>query len=692
MHVKTPELLAPAGDAQAFFAALEAGADSIYIGLKSFNARALAKNFTPQEAADLTAYAHQKGKKVFVAMNSLIKEAEIHEAAKALAMVEAIGADALIVQDLGLFWLAQRYFPGMRLHASTLMTIHNSFGVKQVHKMGFKRVVLAREMTMQEIEAAVKAAPIETEVFIHGAMCFCYSGLCLFSSFLGGRSSTRGKCVQPCRRKYKLGKGQGSYFSMNDLEAGPLVWDLAKIGVTSLKIEGRLRPANYVRHVVSGYRLLLDSAPGDQAALKEAREHFRQALGRPSSKGFFLTPSPADLISPKQTSNTGLFVGRIISVSKDFFDISAKNALLKKGDRIRLVNKRDEQQSFRIKKIHFFADKGQARIFHRLERTFQNALVFKTDCSKGGKTAKILNIGAASKKIKWDHAKVKHIVAELDKRPSPKGGRKGPSKPQLWLKLRNLHDIRWFSRAGIDQFLIKATWQNAVSYKKLHRNNKHKIVWYLEPVQHEEDAQKVCEVIALLMKYNAFSFEVSNLGHLEMVQYAFSSLGRRNRRKQPIKLYSSYQLNPLNSCALRLLFEQGIKAPQFSIETDLENMQRALHKLPDKFVSFTVFSFVPLFTSRMESSSLKPNAKVVSPKGEVTLWQRQKFGGQLISPLPYNALNQKNRLYESGLKALIIDLSHACRETGGIKEFARRFTNNRFLPRGRDFNLLKGLS
>ncbi len=691
MHIDTPELLAPAGDTQAFLAALEAGADSIYIGLKSFNARALAKNFTPHEAFELTSYAHQKGKKVFIAMNSLIKEAEIKEAVKSLAMAEAMEADAIIVQDLGLFWLARRHFPGLRLHASTLMTIHNSYGVKQAHRMGFDRVVLAREMTLKEIEAAVKAAPVETEVFVHGAMCFCYSGLCLFSSFLGGRASTRGKCVQPCRRKYKWGKRQGTFFSMNDLEAGALIWDLAAIGVRSFKIEGRLRPANYVRHVVSGYRLLLDCQPGDQSAIGGAIEHFRQALGRPSSKGFFLTPQPDDLVSPGQTSNTGLYIGRIASISGDFFEISVKKHSLEKGDRIRLVNKQDDQISFRIHQALFAPEEGRARIFQKLESSFQNALVFKTDCSKSGTTPKVKNIPVPNKKLEWSRGKVKRIMAKAGN-SHLKSSKRSCSAPQLWIKLARIQDIKWFGKVRIDRFFIKATPQNAALQKKLGRYNRDTITWSIDPVQHEEEAHRQCDMVARLMRQGASSFEISNLGHLEMVQLALASVGPKKLKRRGIEIYSSYQLNPLNSCALRLLSEQGIRVPQFSIETDLDNARRALKEISNWPVSFTVFSYLSLFTSRLCPRSLKSNAKVLSPKGEYAIWRTTKTGGRLISPVPYNALNQKDRLSRAGFKALIVDLSNAGMETGGIKEIARRLRNSRFLPGGKSFNLVKGLA
>ena len=692
MDGKKPELLAPAGDKKAFTAALDAGADSVYIGLKAFNARALARNFSPREAADLVAFAHERGKKVFVAMNALVKESELEHAVTTLAQVEAMQADGLIIQDLGILHIARRYFPGLRLHASTLMTIHNSYGVKQAHQMGFKRVVLAREMTIHEIEAAVKAAPIEIEVFIHGAMCFCYSGLCLFSSFMGGRSSTRGKCVQPCRRKYKWGRRQGTFFSMNDLEAGPVVWNLAEIGVDSLKIEGRLRPANYVRHVVSGYRILLDSQAGDPKAVEAARDHFQQALGRPGSKGFFFTPRPNDLISPRQTSNTGLFVGRVSSIKRRCFEVTLKDLPVNKGDRIRLVNKKDQQHSFRITRLENEQQGNKVIIFHELDQAFSNALVFKIDCARKGKDLTAGLAGRPGSQFRWDRTKAANIVQSMDnKRAGRPTARRAVSTPRLCVRLSNIHDIKWFHRANVDAFLIKTARRNIRSFQSLKKIHRDKIVWFIEPIQHESEALELFKAVAQLYRSGAARFEVSNLGHLQMLKEALEHVKSRISSKQLI-IYSSHHLNLLNSRALMEAVSLGIDRPQFSIETDMENAENALSRFRSKPVAFTIFSFLPLFHSRMGLMDFKSSSSVISPKGETAIWRSSKKGGRLVAPVPFNATGLAGRLSGAGFAAWVIDLTSCCRETGNLKEIAKRLVNNRPLPKGTYFNLVKGLA
>lgn len=325
------ELLAPAGSLDVFQAAIDCGADAVYIGAPMANARALARHFTLEEIAAMTDFAHQRGVKLYVAMNSLVREEELAPIIQLLSVLAGIGVDALIIQDLGVYQLARRYFPELRLHASTLMGAHNSVHVRQFADMGFSRVVLARELNLDEIAAAAAANPVEIEVFVHGAMCFAYSGLCLFSSFLGGKSGLRGRCVQPCRRKYSWhgtgAKGGGYLFSMNDLQGISLIDSLEKAGVRSLKIEGRMRSRQYVGAVVKAYRLALDS-PGDAAAGREAERLLAQAMGRKTTTGYFLPKADEFLITPQYSGNIGLFLGKLGRCRQGRAELTLREPLL----------------------------------------------------------------------------------------------------------------------------------------------------------------------------------------------------------------------------------------------------------------------------------------------------------------------------------------------------------------------------
>lgn len=262
-----PEILAPAGGRAQFFAALNAGADAVFLGLKSFNARARAENFTPEDLRELVPLAHDYGMKVLITLNILIKDQELEDLLRTMALLEELEVDAIIVQDLGVARVARRYFPNLRLHASTQMAVHNLAGVEMARELGFRRVVLARELTATEIKkirAKVAREDVELEVFCHGSLCYSYSGLCFFSGAEDARSGNRGECAYTCRTPYKIvsEEGQGFLFSMRDLDTSKSLDLLATAGVDTLKIEGRKKDAQYVATTVTLYRKKLDDLFG----------------------------------------------------------------------------------------------------------------------------------------------------------------------------------------------------------------------------------------------------------------------------------------------------------------------------------------------------------------------------------------------------------------------------------------------
>lgn len=255
---KLPELLAPAGDFDALVAAVAAGADAVYIGGARFGARAYAKNFSHEEMAAAVRYAHMFGVRVYVTLNTLIYDKETEEALAYAKSLYEMGVDALIIADLGMAALIGEKIPELELHASTQMGVHNTAGADFAARLGCRRVVLARECSEDDIKKIVDSASAECEVFVHGALCVCHSGQCLFSSLVGGRSGNRGECAQPCRLPYN--NGTGYPLSLKDLSLADYVTSLISSGVSSLKIEGRMKSADYVYSVVSVYRSLLDAA------------------------------------------------------------------------------------------------------------------------------------------------------------------------------------------------------------------------------------------------------------------------------------------------------------------------------------------------------------------------------------------------------------------------------------------------
>ncbi len=322
MKPEKPELLAPAGGMEAFVAAVENGADAVYLGARAFSARGYASNFSEEELEEAIDYAHLRGVKVYVTVNTLLKEGEVENALKLLSWLRQIGTDAIIIQDLGLISLARKYLPDLPLHASTQMTLHNSEGVEFAKKLGIERVVLSRECSLEEIKQMREKTGTEIEVFIHGALCISYSGQCLLSSLIGGRSGNRGFCAQPCRKKYRLyceGKSiktTGSYLlSPKDLNTTSGLGALIKAGIESFKIEGRMKRPEYVAGVVRIYRRLIDrylENPEGYSVSEEEQEALTQLFNRGFTQGYFFENPRWKLMSRESPQNRGIPAGTII--------------------------------------------------------------------------------------------------------------------------------------------------------------------------------------------------------------------------------------------------------------------------------------------------------------------------------------------------------------------------------------------
>lgn len=262
-----PEILAPVGGGEQLIAAVRCGADAVYLGTRSFSARAGAENFDKDGLINAVKYCHARGVKVYVAMNTLITDKEIGKALNEVRTIALSGADAVIVQDLGIAALWRKYCPTMRLHASTQMTVHNVSGAKECEKLGFKRIVLARELTLGEIKSIAENTGAEIEVFVHGALCVSVSGTCLLSSMLGARSGNRGRCAQPCRLDFKCGSRERA-LSLKDLSLIDKLDELRNIGVNSFKIEGRMKRPEYVAAAVTAVKNALNGDEYDGETLK----------------------------------------------------------------------------------------------------------------------------------------------------------------------------------------------------------------------------------------------------------------------------------------------------------------------------------------------------------------------------------------------------------------------------------------
>ena len=318
------EILAPAGGFEAAVAAFEGGADAVYLGLSDFSARKAAKNFSKEEFLSLKTLAARQGKKIFAALNTVIKESEIESALDTARFLYDAGVDAVILQDIGFAILLKKLFPDLPLHASTQMAVHTAEGVRFLKSLGFSRVVLSREVPLDLIAKIKKEVPeMELEVFVHGALCYSFSGLCLASGIVLGRSGNRGMCAQLCRSYYETEDGKkGYFFSCNDLEYKDFVQHLKFAGVDSFKIEGRMKSPEYVFHTSALYRAMLE-----RNDYFDSLKNSRICFARKATSAYLKNFSGVNLICGGYPGHRGVKIGVCEKKLKDRFLIKTKYSL-----------------------------------------------------------------------------------------------------------------------------------------------------------------------------------------------------------------------------------------------------------------------------------------------------------------------------------------------------------------------------
>ena len=321
MGEKVVELLAPAGNISSFKAAINAGADAIYMGFGKYNARAMAQNFTIDEYIKCLDYAHIRGVKVYLTLNTLVEDSDIKEILDMLLKLYEYGLDAVILQDIGLANIIHKVFPDLHMHASTQMSVYSLEQVKFLEEIGFKRVVLARELSLEEIKYIVNNTEVEIEVFIHGALCVSLSGQCLMSLSIGNRSANKGECAQPCRMKYELydfkdNKLEDTYLlSKKDIYGLDILKDIIESNITSLKIEGRNKTPEYVAYVTSKYRKYIDLYNKNKNFKldNDDQKNLLQIFNRSGkSHGYLKGVEYKNSITTMSPKNTGIFLGKVM--------------------------------------------------------------------------------------------------------------------------------------------------------------------------------------------------------------------------------------------------------------------------------------------------------------------------------------------------------------------------------------------
>lgn len=382
------ELLAPAKDKNCAFAAINAGADAVYLGASDFGARKKAGN-SLEDIKEIVDYAHKFNVKVYVTVNTIIYDNELNSVEKLIQNLYEIGVDALIIQDMGILKMK---LPPIPLHASTQCNNDNIEKIKFLEKCNIERVVLPREFSLKEIEKVKKTTNVELEVFVHGALCVCYSGQCYLSAEIGGRSANRGECAQPCRKKYSLVNAGGKVIaqpqfllSMKDLSMAEHLNELIKIGVDSLKIEGRLKDENYVKNVVSYYRKLIDSInPALRPSKGTIKTDFEPDVTKTFNRGytdFNANGKCVNLINPKTPKFIGEKIGKITRIKGNVIDINGK-IKLNLQDGIVFFDKKGELRGTNVinyeKNMYIVRNSSEmfvgAEVFRNLDARFEKKL------------------------------------------------------------------------------------------------------------------------------------------------------------------------------------------------------------------------------------------------------------------------------------------------------------------------------
>lgn len=332
MIQRVPEVLAPAGSYDIMLSAFQAGADAVYLGGRMYGARAYASNLSDQELIHAIEYAASHHKKVYLTVNTLLKDEEIDRLSVFLKEPYEAGLDGVIVQDLGAASLIRKIFPQMEVHASTQMTITSPAAALKMKEMGMTRVVPARELSIDEIRKIRKISGLEVEVFVHGALCYCYSGQCLLSSMIGGRSGNRGTCAQPCRQLYRLKQSNSEaeniqkaryYLSPKDLCGLPAIPELIGIGVDSLKIEGRMKNAEYVISAVQAYRRAVDACmKKEEFDVVKEQDRLADIFNRGNfTEGYYRQYHGLSMMSMDRNHHNGLYIGKIVKINGGTFDL-----------------------------------------------------------------------------------------------------------------------------------------------------------------------------------------------------------------------------------------------------------------------------------------------------------------------------------------------------------------------------------
>lgn len=623
-----PAILAPAGNKEAFMAAIAAGADAVYCGLKQFSARKEAKNFALEELNRLTRFAHEKGVGVYIAINALLKTGEIQKAALLVAQLEKyVKPDALIIQDLSLVQIARSAGFSGEIHLSTLANVSFPSALKMAdQKMGIHRVVVPRELNIDEIKmmAASCSPNLQLEVFVHGALCYGVSGRCYWSSFLGGKSGLKGECVQPCRRQYAQKDQSAKFFSCRDLSLDVLVKVLLNIKeIAAWKIEGRKKGPHYVYYTTQAYKLLRDEA-GDPQTKKTAVQLLERALGRPGTHFFFLPQRPYNPVEIQGQTGSGLLIGKITGEQSAVL-LKPLEALLP-GDLLRIGY--ESEPWHQVIKVRQSVPK-RGRLVIKIEKNKKPLFgtpVFLID-RREKELQKFLTEAETIVGVPAGND-VPEIPIHL---PSPDVYRKNLPSTEF-----QVHRTVPARKPG----KIQGVWLSPETGKRLDKLNHDTWLW-LPPVIWPEEEKEGLEQVRVLIKKGFKRFVLNMPWQMAWFDQA-----------ENLSLWAGPFCNICNPWAVEAMKKLGfhgvILSPELSAKEYLDFPKNS--SLP---LGLVISGNWPFCISRIESPELKPQTLFKSPKNEEA-WSTRYDGNTWVFPnWKLDIQGEKDRLEKAGYRVFV---------------------------------------
>ena len=708
------ELLAPAGNIESLEAAIGEGADAVYLGLKSFNARLRTTNFAWNQFEAAVESLHRQNKKIYVAVNTVCEERETERLYRFLSFLHDVGPDALIVQDYAIMRMCQEFFPDMELHASTQMNVESSNAVKLLQDCGVKRMVLARELGLDEIKKIKTETGADLETFVHGALCVSESGLCMFSSFLGGKSANRGMCAQACRRYYTAevpgGIRQGYYFSPCDLELIDQIPNLIEAGVNSFKIEGRMKSAEYVGSVVAAYRFVIDNYLEDRkGAIKAGKRMLAADFARSKTTYWYgfkdfedgVNNAASKILNPDQAGGTGIYLGKIAGTKpapKELImalrEAAAPNADPEQFD-IQMGYLKggsydpDPGDSIRL---HKSDDTG--RVSHKIRSVENDDEVGKRwiDIPKGftmGDEVYLLQMKSGSKRYnrilpndisKYRKQPKDEILPILDVTPvQPKELNYFPEG--VYVQVSSIPDV--FAVQGLNPVRVIIEYNSETSYDLLNHKtvipfSKKQTYISLDPFCSAAQEDKLKEELDKLVADGYFNFVVNNIAHIQMLKSA------------KVNMIAGPYLYTFNRWAVSWLENQNIGAFIMPYENSRRNLEATFDQNVRSRVLVPVFAYPALFRMRFKLPEDYDFTYFEDKEKKVFKVNSTADGSFVMPEEPFAITDKVNYIKQAGFNKILIDFSKTKVTRNQIKTISSSMLKAQPIPDCSRFNWKDG--